>query len=95
MKNLNENDKIFIKNEELLQKVSGGQELSDDIKNIWIQDYGQPDGSFKYVCPVCGKVIIGWVIEEFFDVVGAHYRSHLGDVEKEIPLPTNPYWIGK
>lgn len=97
---LNENEKSFDKNEEVLEKVSGGtetSELSEFIIQIWTQDYGQPDGSFKYVCPDCGKVITGTNLGHFYDVVCAHFKTHLPDLgldDGNLPLQPNPDYLG-
>lgn len=92
---LNENEKSFDKNEEVLAKVSWGtetSELSEFIIQIWTQDYGQPDGSFKCVCPECGKVITGTNLGHFYDDVCAHFKTHLPEVNIDnLPLPPNPY----
>ena len=96
MMNLNINEKSFDMNEEVLEKVSGGtetEELSECVIQVWTQLYGQPDGSFKFVCTECGTVITGTNLGHFFDEVGAHLSSHYADINfniNDMPLPGNP-----
>ena len=91
MTNPNENVKSFDKDEEVLAKVNGGtdiSEFSDLVIESWIRDFGQPDGSFKFVCPNCSTVITGAELGSFYDDVYAHYQTHMKDFHFDnIPLP--------
>ena len=98
MTNLNENAKCFDMNEEELEKVTGGTEnweLSEMVIENLKQKYGQPDGTFKFVCPECGTVITGTYAQvgKFFDEMNAHILTHIPDMHFEnypIPIPGNP-----
>ena len=82
MKNDNINNSAI--RDELLAKINGGtdiSEFSDIFIEMWTRDYGQPDGSFRYVCPNCGAVITGTDLGTFYDDVLAHFSTHMPNMD--------------
>lgn len=90
----NKNSKAFDVNEEVLAKVNGGTDISEFSEifiNSWNEMFGQPDGTYQYICTECGAVIKGTDLGRFYDEVLAHQETHKQDYSN-ILNPWNTYW---
>ena len=69
--------------EEELQKINGGISNEELVKQ-----YQQPDGTYKYVCPVCGDVIVAKTADEMVEKLMQDMDKHLGGgFNPNIPVP--------